>query len=234
MLRFAERILTAENADCVDVYRASGDVIRSVISCTREGADPSLRDTVLNITTRYPSLEPTLRITRRWRSTTWTTMPRRRRGRAHARLGVRELADDAPRRRRRARRSPDPLRRRRARLERRAGVPHQRVPARRRRLRQHGAPGGGRGQGPVPRRADRARRRPRLRGSSDGHRRTRRGTSAKRRGVHRLRHLVAGRETSAVSPASTATAWTRACAAGSSKPTTTRPHAGRSRIARSS
>ncbi len=60
VLRFAERILTAENADCVDVYRASGDVIRSVISCTREGADPSLRDTVLD-TTRYPSLEPTLR-----------------------------------------------------------------------------------------------------------------------------------------------------------------------------
>ncbi len=60
VLRFAERILTAENADCVDVYRASGDVIRSVISCTREGADPSLRDTVLD-TARYPSLEPTLR-----------------------------------------------------------------------------------------------------------------------------------------------------------------------------
>jgi diguanylate cyclase (GGDEF)-like protein/excisionase family DNA binding protein len=60
VLRFAERILTAENADCVDVYRAGGDVIRSVISCTREGADPSLRDTVLD-TSRYPSLEPTLR-----------------------------------------------------------------------------------------------------------------------------------------------------------------------------
>ena len=60
VLRFAERILTAENADCVDVYRVGGDVIRSVISCTREGADPSLCDTVLD-TSRYPSLAPTLR-----------------------------------------------------------------------------------------------------------------------------------------------------------------------------
>ena len=63
--------------------------------------------------------------------------PRRRRGGAHARMGVRELAHDAARRRRQARRPSDPLRRRRARLERRAGVPHQRLPARRRRLRQH-------------------------------------------------------------------------------------------------
>ncbi len=59
VLRFAQRLLTAANADCVDVWRARGGVIRSVVSCTREGADPSLRDTVLD-TSRYPSLERTL------------------------------------------------------------------------------------------------------------------------------------------------------------------------------
>jgi diguanylate cyclase (GGDEF)-like protein/excisionase family DNA binding protein len=59
LLRFAERILTAENADCVDVYRVNGSVIRSVISYTREGVDPSLRDTILDAA-RYPSLAPTL------------------------------------------------------------------------------------------------------------------------------------------------------------------------------
>ena len=60
VLRFAERILIAENADCVDVYRARGGVIRSVVAARGRGSDPSLRDTVLD-TARYPSLEPTLR-----------------------------------------------------------------------------------------------------------------------------------------------------------------------------
>ena len=59
VLRFAQRLLTAVNADCVDVYRDSGGVIRSLVSCTREGADPSVRDTLLD-TSRYPSLERTL------------------------------------------------------------------------------------------------------------------------------------------------------------------------------
>ena len=59
VLRFAQRLLTAANADCVDVWRASGGVIRSVVSCTRDGADPSLRDTILD-TASYPSLERTL------------------------------------------------------------------------------------------------------------------------------------------------------------------------------
>ena len=59
VLRFAQRLLTATNADCVDVWRASGGVIRSVVSCTREGADPGISDTVLD-TSRYPSLERTL------------------------------------------------------------------------------------------------------------------------------------------------------------------------------
>jgi diguanylate cyclase (GGDEF)-like protein/excisionase family DNA binding protein len=57
--RFAQRLLTAENADCVDVWRVSGGVIRSVVSRTREGIDPSLEHTVLD-TSRYPSLERTL------------------------------------------------------------------------------------------------------------------------------------------------------------------------------
>jgi diguanylate cyclase (GGDEF)-like protein/excisionase family DNA binding protein len=59
VLRFAQRLLTAANADCVDVWRATGGVIRSVVSCTRDGADPSIRDTILD-TSRYPSLERTL------------------------------------------------------------------------------------------------------------------------------------------------------------------------------
>ena len=54
--RFAQRLLTAENAARVDVYRVSGGVIRFLVSCTREGVDPSLRDTILD-TARYPSLE---------------------------------------------------------------------------------------------------------------------------------------------------------------------------------
>jgi diguanylate cyclase (GGDEF)-like protein/excisionase family DNA binding protein len=59
VLRFAQRILTAENADCVDVYRVSGGVIRLVVSCKRDGIDPSLRGTILD-TARYPSLERVL------------------------------------------------------------------------------------------------------------------------------------------------------------------------------
>ncbi|HEY5168926.1 MAG TPA: GAF domain-containing protein, partial [Thermoleophilia bacterium] len=59
VLRFAERLLTAANADCVDVWRAGGGVIRNVVSFTREGADPSIADTILD-TGRYPSLEQTL------------------------------------------------------------------------------------------------------------------------------------------------------------------------------
>ena len=59
VLRFAQRLLTAANADCVDVWRASGGVIRSVVSYTREGEDSGARDTILD-TSRYPSLERTL------------------------------------------------------------------------------------------------------------------------------------------------------------------------------
>jgi diguanylate cyclase (GGDEF)-like protein len=59
VLRFAQRLLTAANADCVDVWRASGGVIHSVVSCSREGDDPDARDMVLD-TSRYPSLERTL------------------------------------------------------------------------------------------------------------------------------------------------------------------------------
>ena len=42
VLRFAQRLLTAANADCVDVWRVGGGVIRSVVSFTRDGADPSI------------------------------------------------------------------------------------------------------------------------------------------------------------------------------------------------
>ncbi|HEX5641849.1 MAG TPA: GAF domain-containing protein [Thermoleophilia bacterium] len=59
VLRFAQRLLTAANADCVDVWRAGGGVIRSVVSYTREGEDPGARDTILD-TSSYPSLERTL------------------------------------------------------------------------------------------------------------------------------------------------------------------------------
>ena len=59
VLHFAQRLLTAANADCVDVWRAGGGVIRNVVSCTRDGADPGLRDKILD-TGRYPSLERTL------------------------------------------------------------------------------------------------------------------------------------------------------------------------------
>jgi len=59
VLRFAERLLTAANADCVDVWRAAGGVIRNVVSFTRDGATSGVTDTILD-TSRYPSLEQTL------------------------------------------------------------------------------------------------------------------------------------------------------------------------------
>ena len=59
VLRFAQRLLTTANADCVDVWRVSGGVIHNVVSFTRDGADPSITDTILD-TSHYPSLEQTL------------------------------------------------------------------------------------------------------------------------------------------------------------------------------
>ncbi len=59
VLRFAERLLTVADADCVDVWRAAGGVIRNVVSFTRGGADPSMSNTILD-TSRYPSLAQTL------------------------------------------------------------------------------------------------------------------------------------------------------------------------------
>lgn len=59
VLRFAQRLLAATGAACVDVWRVTGGVIRAVVSCTRDGADASLRDKLLD-TSRYPSLERTL------------------------------------------------------------------------------------------------------------------------------------------------------------------------------
>ena len=57
--RFAQRLLTATDAACVDVWRVSGGVVRAVVSCSAEGSDPAMRDKVLD-TARYPSLERTL------------------------------------------------------------------------------------------------------------------------------------------------------------------------------
>ncbi len=59
VLRFAQRLLTAAGAECVDVWRVGGGVIRLAVSCTREGASPELREKILD-TARYPSLERTL------------------------------------------------------------------------------------------------------------------------------------------------------------------------------
>ena len=42
VLRFAQRLLAATGAACVDVWRVSGGVIRAAVSCSREGADPRL------------------------------------------------------------------------------------------------------------------------------------------------------------------------------------------------
>jgi len=57
--RLAQRILTVENADCVDVFRVRGGVIRAVVSCTRDSIDPRPSGTILD-TGSYPSLERTL------------------------------------------------------------------------------------------------------------------------------------------------------------------------------
>ncbi|NLE21423.1 MAG: GAF domain-containing protein [Actinobacteria bacterium] len=59
VLRFAQRLLTAAGAECVDVWRVAGGAIRLAVSCTREGASLELREKVLD-TARYPSLERTL------------------------------------------------------------------------------------------------------------------------------------------------------------------------------
>ena len=57
--RFALRLMAAVNADCVDLFRVSGGVIRSLIDVTREGVDRSRCDAILD-TSHYPSLERTL------------------------------------------------------------------------------------------------------------------------------------------------------------------------------
>ena len=57
--RLALRLMAAVNADCVDVYRVGGGVIRSLISLSREGVDEALNDTILD-TAKYPVLERTL------------------------------------------------------------------------------------------------------------------------------------------------------------------------------
>src|SRR5450756_1302575 len=57
--RFALRLMTAVNADCVDLYRVSGGVIRLLLDVTREGVDRSRYDQILD-TSKYPSLELSL------------------------------------------------------------------------------------------------------------------------------------------------------------------------------
>jgi len=57
--RFAHRLMTAVNADCVDLYRVSGGVIRLLLDLTRDGADLSQTGRILD-TAKYPSLERTL------------------------------------------------------------------------------------------------------------------------------------------------------------------------------
>jgi diguanylate cyclase (GGDEF)-like protein/excisionase family DNA binding protein len=57
--RFATRLMAAVDADCIDVYRVGGGVIRSLLSLNREGVDDARFDTVLD-TAKYPSLERTL------------------------------------------------------------------------------------------------------------------------------------------------------------------------------
>ncbi|HTX67810.1 MAG TPA: GAF domain-containing protein [Thermoleophilia bacterium] len=57
--RFAQRLLTATGAVCVDVWRVTGGVIRLVVSRATSGTDPDTRDKVLD-TSNYPSLERTL------------------------------------------------------------------------------------------------------------------------------------------------------------------------------
>jgi diguanylate cyclase (GGDEF)-like protein/excisionase family DNA binding protein len=57
--RFAQRLLTATAAACVDVWRVTGGVVRAVVSRSADSSDPTPRDKVLD-TSRYPSLERTL------------------------------------------------------------------------------------------------------------------------------------------------------------------------------
>jgi len=57
--RFAHRLMSAVNADCVDVFAVSGGICRSLLSLTREGNDGSMIDTILD-TSKYPSLEKTM------------------------------------------------------------------------------------------------------------------------------------------------------------------------------
>src|SRR5450830_349803 len=57
--RFALRLMTAVNADCVDLYRVSGGVIRLLLDLTREGVDRARYGKILD-TSQYPSLERTL------------------------------------------------------------------------------------------------------------------------------------------------------------------------------
>jgi diguanylate cyclase (GGDEF)-like protein/excisionase family DNA binding protein len=57
--RFAQRLLAAAGAACVDVWRVTGGLMRAVVSCSRDGIDPTQREKVLD-TSRYPSLERTL------------------------------------------------------------------------------------------------------------------------------------------------------------------------------
>ena len=59
VLSFADRLLTAANADCVDVWRVVGGVVRSVVRRGRDGVDASLHDRILD-TSHHPSLERTL------------------------------------------------------------------------------------------------------------------------------------------------------------------------------
>jgi diguanylate cyclase (GGDEF)-like protein/excisionase family DNA binding protein len=57
--RFAYRLMSAVNADCVDVFGVSGGVCRTLVTLTREGIDGAVFDTVLD-TSKYPSLENTM------------------------------------------------------------------------------------------------------------------------------------------------------------------------------
>ncbi len=113
--RFALRLMAAVNADCVDVYRVSGGVIRSLISLSREGVDAARYDTILD-TAKYPSLERTL-IDQTPLAIDSLSDPRLSPAEVAdvPRVGLRQLAHHAPRRRRRHRRARGPLRRRRAR-----------------------------------------------------------------------------------------------------------------------
>lgn len=57
--RFAQRMMTALNADCVDVFRVSGGIIRGLVDLRRDGFDATASDTALD-TSKYPSMERVL------------------------------------------------------------------------------------------------------------------------------------------------------------------------------